>query len=251
MESNPRLVVLTTAYNCEKYIEKCLDSIKAQKYNNFVCYVLDDLSTDNTVKLIKKYTYPVDVRFLLSTNSEKKYQPGNYDQIIRNTTLVNDDDIIVEVDGDDYLPDDEVFNRVVSYYSNPNVWITYGQFKYTTGSMGFAQPIFYNGKYKTDIRKGAFTVTHLRTWKAKLWKHIKQEDLLVDGKYPECAGDVFFMLPMIEMAGAEHALFCPEINYIYNFENPIGDSKGRRLLLTQKFAQLGRDKPKYNQLKDL
>lgn len=246
MESNPRLVVLTTAYNCDKYIEKCLDSIKSQKYTNFVCYILDDLSTDKTVKLVNKYTYPVDKRFLLSVNSEKKYQPGNYDQIIRNTTLVNDDDIIVEVDGDDYLPDDEVFNRVVGYYSNPNVWITYGQFKYTNGSMGFALPVDIS-KSRTD----RFTVTHLRTWRAKLWKHIKPEDLKVNGKYPEAAGDIFFMLPMVEMAGKEHTLYCTDVNYIYNFDNPIGDSKGKRLEKTLKFAAIGRSRPRYTQLESL
>jgi len=246
MESNPRLVVLTTAYNCHKYIEKCLDSIKSQKYTNFVCYILDDLSTDKTVKLVNKYTYPLDKRFLLSVNSEKKYQPGNYDQIIRNTTLVNDNDIIIEVDGDDYLPDDHVFDRVVAYYSNSNVWMTYGQFKYTNGQTGFAQPVDFN-----NLRKSRFTATHLRTWRAKLWRNIKQEDLLVDGKYPECSGDIFFMLPMIEMCGPKHALYVSHINYVYNFDNPIGDSKGRRLALTQKFSDIGRSKGSYTLLKEL
>lgn len=246
MENNPRIVVLTTAYNCEKYIEKCLDSIKSQRYTNFVCYVLDDLSTDSTLELVKKYTYPIDKRFLLSINSEKKYQPGNYDQIIRNTTLVKDDDIIVEVDGDDYLPDDQVFDRVIAYYSNPNVWMTYGQFRYTSGHIGFASSVNFE-----EVRTAVFTATHLRTWKAKLWRHIKPEDLKVDDKYPECAGDVFFMLPMIEMCGPKHALFVHHINYIYNFENPIGDSKDYRLALSQKFAHIARNKSKYERLEIL
>jgi len=246
MENRPRIVVLTTSYNCEKYIEKCLDSIKAQKYKNFVCYVLDDLSTDNTVKLIKKYTSPVDARFILGINSEKTYQCGNYDRIIRNTSLVNDDDIIVEVDGDDYLPDTEVFDRVIAYYSNPNVWLTYGQFKYTNGQLGFAQPVDF-----TNLRTSRFTATHLRTWRASLWRHIKQEDLLVDGKYPECAGDVFFMFPMIEMCGPRHALFVHHINYIYNFENPIGESKGTKLETSLKLAEIGRTKKPYSILKSL
>lgn len=240
-----KIIVLTTAYNCSPWIEKCITSIKQQSYSNFHCFILDDLSTDNTVELGEK-AIQNDPRFTIIKNKKKMYQPGNYDQIIRNTFLVDDDNIIVEVDGDDYLPDDSVFNRVILYYTNPNTWLTYGQFKYTTGQLGFAGSIDF-----TNIRKSRFTATHLRTWKAKLWRLINQEDLLVNGEYPQCAGDIFFMLPMIEMCGPEHALFVSDINYVYNFENPIGDSKGERLLLTQKFADIGRSKKSYKRIEKL
>ena len=246
MENNPRIVVLTTAYNCKKYIEKCLNSIKDQKYTNFVCFILDDLSTDGTLDVVKKLIDPKDQRFFICVNMEKMYQCRNYDKIIRNTSLVKDTDIIVEVDGDDYLPDSGVFDRVVAYYSNSNVWMTYGQFKYTSNEVGFAQPVNFK-----QLRTSRFTATHLRTWRAKLWRRIEKEDLLVNGKYPECAGDVFFMFPMLEMCGPKHALFVHHINYIYNFENPIGDSRGDKLNISMKYAELGRIKRSYNTLESL
>ena len=64
-------------------------------------------------------------------------------------------------------------------------------------------------------------------------------------------GIFFFMLPMLEMAGPKHAKFTKDINYVYNFENPLGDSKGRRLELTLSFAKLGRDKNSYNEIRFL
>ncbi len=42
----------------------------------------------------------------------------------------------------------------------------------------------------------------LRTFKYKLWKNIKEEDLKNrEGKFYEAAWDLAFMFPMFEMAG--------------------------------------------------
>ena len=64
--------ILTTSYNCEQYIERCLASITSQKNKNFKCYVTDDMSTDNSVIKIKNFIKGDD-RFVLIENSVKKY----------------------------------------------------------------------------------------------------------------------------------------------------------------------------------
>jgi len=243
MERSPRIVVLTTVYNCEDYLDKCLLTIQKQNYDNFVCYLLNDLSTDNSVDVIEEIVGSDD-RFVLVNNEHKRFQAGNYDFIIRESGYVDDEDIIVEVDGDDWLPDPEVFSRVASYYSDNKTWITYGQFMYSSGHIGLTAPVNIE-----NLRTDRFTASHLRTWKAWLWNKIKQEDLLVDGIYPECTSDVFFMMPMLEMAGDEHSKFIGDINYVYNFDNPLGDSKGERLAITNKFSTLGRQKPTYERIK--
>ena len=45
------MIVLTTTYNCEKYIERCLLSIMSQNFKDFTCYITDDMSTDKTVEI--------------------------------------------------------------------------------------------------------------------------------------------------------------------------------------------------------
>lgn len=50
-----KIDVLIPAYNCEKYIAKCLDSLLAQTYQNFVLIIADDGSTDSTAKIIEDY----------------------------------------------------------------------------------------------------------------------------------------------------------------------------------------------------
>jgi glycosyltransferase involved in cell wall biosynthesis len=234
-----KLVIVTTAYNCEEWIRQCLVSIKAQAYDNFVCYITDDMSTDDTVEAAKE-VIGLDDRFKIINNKEKLYQPGNYDNVIRNNPDIDDEDIIVEVDGDDWLPDNQVFSRVVSYYSDGNTWITYGQFKYMDGRPGFARPLDIN-----QVRTSVFTASHLRTWKAFLWRHIHPEQLKVNGNYAQTAGDMFFMLPMLEMSLNDHAKYVEDINYMYNEDNPLNDHKGPRASSQQELAQVGRSRGRY------
>lgn len=214
------MIVLTTTYNCEKFIEKSLLSIMSQRFKDFKCYVTDDMSTDNTLNIIKE-TIKNDSRFILIENHEKFYQPGNYEQVIR-WRGIEGDEICVEVDGDDWLPNSNVLTKINEIYQDENVWMTSGSFKYHDGRPGFANP---PTKF-TDIRKQTFTLSHLRTWKAWLWKKILPEDLKDEnGKFWSVAGDLAFMFPMLEMSGEEHYRFLPETNYIYNESNPINDHK--------------------------
>jgi len=215
------VVILTTLYNCEKFIEKCIASLKAQTFKDFTCYITDDLSTDNSVEITKKLIQG-DARFVLIENSDKLFQPGNYDQIIRDESKVSDMDVCVEVDGDDWLPDEGTLLRVHNLYQNKMVWLANGSFQYQDGSKGFAKkPSFF-----TSIRKQDFALTHIRTWRAFLWRQIKMEDLKdATGKYYEVAGDLAFMFPMFEMAGPLHYRFMKEVNYVYNEGNPLNDHK--------------------------
>ena len=215
------LIILTTSYNCENYIEKCISSIITQNHNDFKCFITDDLSTDETVNKVKKLIQN-DSRFILIENTKKMYQPGNYDQIIRGDYGVKDDDICIEVDGDDWLPDSETFNRIEKVYDDPNVWLANGTFKFHDGRMGFSSP--HNDF--DGIRHKPFTLSHIRTWKSFLWKKIKVDDLKDEnGEYWDVAGDLSFMFPMVEMSGIEHYRFMYDVNYVYNEENPLNDYK--------------------------
>lgn len=47
--------IVVTAYNNDKYISECLDSLLAQTYPNFEAIIIDDGSTDRTAEICKKY----------------------------------------------------------------------------------------------------------------------------------------------------------------------------------------------------
>ena len=51
---NPRVSVILPARNEEMFIEKCINSLLNQDYENFEIIVIDDMSDDNTGEIIKK-----------------------------------------------------------------------------------------------------------------------------------------------------------------------------------------------------
>lgn len=216
-----KIIVGVTLYNSADIIEKTLSSIMSQTYGNFVCYITDDLSTDNSVQVVKDFIKDDD-RFKLIVNTEKRYQGGNYDLICRESEGVDDDDIFIEVDGDDWLANSRVFERVVSVYENGDIWITNGSFRYADGRSGFSSPVVEFDK----LRYNAYTASHLRTWKIFLWRSIAPSDLKDNnGDWWTCACDLIFMYDMLEMAGPEHYRFIPDYHYIYNDNNPFNEHK--------------------------
>jgi glycosyltransferase involved in cell wall biosynthesis len=217
----------------------------SQRFKDFKCYITDDMSTDNTVEIIKK-TISGDDRFILIENKEKMYQPGNYDQVIRGLNIP-DDEICVEVDGDDWLPNSNVLSFINDVYQDENVWMTSGSFKYHDGRPGFANP----PRNFTNIRKQTFTLSHMRTWKSWLWKKINQEDLKDgSGKYWSVAGDLSFMFPMLEMSGEKHFKYISDVLYIYNESNPLNDHKVNMGKVSST-VNIIRNKPQYNLLENV
>ena len=54
--SFPTISIILPARNEEKYIEKCLDSLIKQEYDNYEIVVINDSSSDNTNQIIKRFS---------------------------------------------------------------------------------------------------------------------------------------------------------------------------------------------------
>ena len=93
-----KLSVIIPAYNAEKYIGRCLDSIYNQTHRNFECIVVCDSCTDNTAQIARSYgarVFEVNVR---------------NDGLARNKGLeVCTGDYILFIDSDDYWIHEYVF----------------------------------------------------------------------------------------------------------------------------------------------
>lgn len=55
LTSKPLVSVILPMYNAENTIAECMDSIIRQTYTNMEIIVIDDGSTDNSVKIVKGY----------------------------------------------------------------------------------------------------------------------------------------------------------------------------------------------------
>ncbi len=71
MTKNKPIDVLIPAYNCEKYIEKCIGSLLLQTYDNINIIVANDGSTDGTTKILKRFKEKYQNVFVYSKPNEK------------------------------------------------------------------------------------------------------------------------------------------------------------------------------------
>ena len=107
MESIKFSVIIPT-YNCGKYISKCLDSIINKNYDNIEIIIVDDGSSDDTFKIVKKYKNNYKKIIKAYKHSHKGVSSS------RNFAMKKSSgEYLVFVDGDDYLEND-VFSYINS-----------------------------------------------------------------------------------------------------------------------------------------
>lgn len=63
--------IVMPAYNCEKYVEEAIKSIKEQTNKNWTLIIIDDASYDNTLKKIKKEIEDIKEKVVLIKNKNK------------------------------------------------------------------------------------------------------------------------------------------------------------------------------------
>jgi len=59
--SPPKVTILIANYNNAKFIDECINSILKQEYNNIEIIVIDDVSSDNSIKILKKYIKKIKI----------------------------------------------------------------------------------------------------------------------------------------------------------------------------------------------
>ena len=236
-----RFIFVVPFYNCAEWIEKCVKSIVRQKYSNFKCYLVDDMSTDNSCEKIKKLIKN-DNRFELIQNKDKKYALGNIAHVLGKKDL-KDDDVVILMDGDDWLSSSAVLSKLNKEYKR-NVFLTYGSYVYSTNGQKGVEPSEYPDEVikNSAFRKDVWRASHLRSFKYHLWKKLDHSDLKNDGKYFEMTYDQAIMLPLLEMS-AERSVYIPEVLYVYNRQNPLSVDKIKAKKQSELAVQIRNKKP--------
>ncbi len=215
------LVIVSTFWNSEKYVADCINSLKNQYYTNFTAYFIDDMSTDNSFE-VAKTAINGDERFILIKNEEKKFKCKNFIDVIRSNPRIKWDDVIIEIDGDDQLYNNHVLGLINKIYMDNNIWISGSKWVDKHGrSMSY-------GRADADrARKSTWNFSHMRTYRAFLFRLIKDEHLKYNGEYLKAAVDIGIGIPMLEMSGNEHYHFLDEVTYLYTWhENQSYSEKG-------------------------
>lgn len=217
-------VIIIPSFNNEQWYFNNLASVLLQKYDNYRIIYINDASSDNTAQLVQTFLAQYDIhhKCIFIDNKNRLGALANFYNAIH---LCEPNEIIIMLDGDDWLAHEFVITHLNEEYQDPNVWITYGQFmEYPSNRLGGARQLPEVVITKHAYREYDWVTTHLRTFYAGLFHKIKSEDLKYNGAFFPMAWDLAIMFPILEMAG-EHSKFMSEVLYIYNRATPINDNK--------------------------
>lgn len=113
--SNPRLSVIITAYNQERYLGEAIESVLAQDFDDLEIIVVDDGSTDKTATVAARY----DVKVISQPNAG----PG----AALNTGVTEArGELIAFLDGDDVWVPGTLANRIMAFDRDPGLDATQG-----------------------------------------------------------------------------------------------------------------------------
>lgn len=220
------MVVVICSYNNQEWYERNLDSVFSQNFDKYRVIYIDDCSPDGTGNLVQQYIQKnkLESRVTLIQNTTRV---GALANLYKAIWMCAQDEVVVNLDGDDWFPHRDVLSHLARVYEDKNVWLTYGQYiYYPKYEPGLGEEIKDHVIQENSFRTCHQGTTALRTFYAGLFHQIKKEDLLYEGEFFTAGYDLAIMLPMLEMAG-RHSRFIPEINYVYNIQNQINDHKVR------------------------
>lgn len=206
MKNNNRFVFIVPFYNVRDFISDCYQSILAQQYDNYIAIFCDDLSNDGTSDLI-----PENDKFIKRTSPARTTALQNIHDNIIKSDFLEDEDIIVILDGDDLLINDQVLNTLNAIYNINKPLLTYGQYIFPNGQIGHCYA--YTREEFSRLRELDWRASHLRTFKYKLYKEIQNQDSNYDcfkdsnGEFYKSCYDVAIMHPLLEIAGYDRVYF--------------------------------------------
>lgn len=178
-----RFSVIISAYNIEEYIGRAIDSVLNQTFTNYELIVVNDASTDKTGEVIAKY------KNIIYIEHEKNKCLGG----ARNTAMdVAKGEYIIYLDGDDYLNNNGVLDKLDKVIDKQNTDIIYLGFEITGTAHDIIIPQESNCDKMYRIAKDKYVNVWSKCWNRKFLE--KNNLRFPENRYYE---DVMFLCKAI------------------------------------------------------
>ncbi|WP_257668520.1 glycosyltransferase family 2 protein [Parapedobacter tibetensis] len=208
-----KIMVLVPFRNVGEYLIDCVNSLLDQEYSSYEVFLLDDQSTDGTLDLIVE-----EFNHIHKIRNHRRMGPMENIYRALLDIPIDDEDIVLLLDGDDYIFGEYAFQLVNERYQGNNL-LTYGQYITNYGTIGHCSA--YTEEEFRDVRSASWKGSHLKTFKYKLFKALQEQDTegkhfkLGDGSFFMASSDMGIMIPLMEVAGFENINFIPNVVYCY------------------------------------
>lgn len=120
----PMVSIITPCYNCERYIGETIESVLNQTFKDYEMLIVDDLSTDKTIEIVKQYQKK-DKRIKLIQLKTKGGASGARNKALEKAT----GRYIAFLDGDDLWKPNKL-EKQIQYMKEYNVAFSYTDYEY-------------------------------------------------------------------------------------------------------------------------
>lgn len=235
-----KIVVVSPFYNSRSYLKNCIESVAQQDYDNYHHYLIDDASTDGSSELVAEVVAglpaELDGRVTLISNEENLGAVCNQVSVIRG---LNDDDIVILLDGDDWLVNDPSIFHFYNNLYHRGTEFSYGSCwslvdKIPLMAQTYPPEIRQNREYRKHRFNWILPYTHLRTFRKRLINNVP-DSMMQDagGNWYKAGGDGAVFYALIEQADPNKVEVVNRIVYNYNDTNPLNDYKVNGVLQNQ------------------
>lgn len=227
-----RIVIISPFYNAADYLEKHVLSVASQDYDNYLHILIDDNSTDNGIEVIENAVRDMseDIRSRTIIRRNDRNKGAIQNQIDAINDFVKYDDIVMLLDGDDWLvPNNTILHYYNSLYSN-GYDFSYGSMWSLADNIplvaqDYPAKVKYEGSYRQHKFNWGIPYTHLRTFSGKIALDLDEDVFKVDGEWMMAGADNPLFYETIERA--YNPIAVKEIMVVYNDKNPLNDYKVR------------------------
>lgn len=140
--NEPKISIIVPVYNSEKFLEKLINSIIEQTYKNYELILINDGSTDNSLKVIQDYSLKYkNIIYETIQNSGPGAARKKGFELCKG-------DLVFFVDSDDLIPTNDVFQKIANYYITNNFDVLFFDFKRLSQNSIRIHNTFFDIKFK-------------------------------------------------------------------------------------------------------
>ena len=206
-----KLVIISPCFNAQKNLEQLVQSIVQQNDNRWELILIDDMSNDDTVSVMKALS-ETNSNVSYIKNTEKKYALKNIVEIARK--YQDSKDIVIGVvDGDDSLCNPDTVGLVLSEYETgaDAVWTAH---RWDINNMNISK----NMPSNVNPYQWEWCSSHFRTFRSSLLKSISNKNFLnYKGEWFKRGYDQALMLPILY--NTNNRRYINEVCYLYNIDS--------------------------------
>jgi glycosyltransferase involved in cell wall biosynthesis len=197
----------------KKFIIECLESVENQLYDNYEIIIINDGSND--ISIIQNYIFDKDNYKIINKKlnegpASSKWTFIKYLQ--ENIDLYSYNDIVIIIDGDDYLTDINAINIINNYYNLYNCWVTYGN---CIGAFSDGYDLDILTLKNKSFRKNKWIYNHPRTFKLFTLLNFKENDFKYNNKWLTKGTDRPLLYNILELSGHDRIKNINEKIYYY------------------------------------